>query len=87
MKVERKGVEPSTSALRTQPLRDVSYTAEGVAASDPTACTEDQVSAKDDATTAAQNDPGLQAVVQAWPALPEALRRAILALANWTREP
>lgn len=70
--MERKGVEPSTSALRMQPPRDVSYSAERLTTSDLAACTEDQVSARDDATTAAQTTPALQAVVQAWPALPEA---------------
>jgi hypothetical protein len=87
--VERKGVEPSTSALRTQPLRDVSYSAEGVATSDPAACTAactgNAISANDNAGSTAQNDLDLEAVVEAWPALPDSLRQAIVTLVKAAR--
>ena len=79
--VERKGVEPSTSALRTQPLRDVSYTPEELATSEPDACTAACTGNAVWVNDNAQNDLVLQAVVEAWATLPEHVRATIAMIA------
>ena len=68
-RVERKGVEPSTSALRTQEPTEASESVKDVAASDTDGCS-NCCSSLDD----------LARIVTAWPSLPEPIKRAMLAL-------
>jgi hypothetical protein len=68
-RVDRKGVEPSTSALRTHENTDASITGKELATSDSPAC-----------SNACSNLDDLARIVAAWPSLPAPIRRAMLAL-------
>src|SRR4051794_37454709 len=86
--VERKGVEPSTFALRTRQPTVVSADEKELAATPKSACTKACTSkaqivhgAVEAATThAAGFDVDLAVVVEAWPLLPQAVQAGILAI-------
>jgi hypothetical protein len=69
LEVERKGVEPSTSALRTHEACVTSESNKGLATSENPAC-----------TRACTNLDDLAKIVAAWPMLPEPVRQAMVAL-------
>jgi hypothetical protein len=72
-KVERKGIEPSTSALRTNQHGAEAPEKPGFRAAVPKRCTPG-------CTSAEGLDSDLAKIVAAWQALPEPIRRAMLAL-------
>jgi hypothetical protein len=87
--VERKGVEPSTSALRTQTHTVLSDEPQGLGASDSDACTaactrnaESVHGAAHEPVPTVQKlaDPDLACIVDLWPKLPTAIKAAIVAL-------
>jgi hypothetical protein len=90
--VERKGVEPSTSALRTHEPQNASEADKGLASSDSSACTNACTStpgnATDDTdeplettgTECGSTDSDLVEVIRRWPALPAAIKAGIVAM-------
>ena len=79
--MERKGVEPSTSALRTQEQSVASDGDKGVTSSLSAACTNACTSEAENAN-AETIAPDLQAIIEAWPTLPESIKAGFLALVN-----
>ncbi len=82
--VERKGVEPSTSALRTQQGDDVSANQTEVMETGTgactAACTNEREIGQNRGVPADPIDHDLARLVEIWPNLPEAIRRCILAM-------
>ena len=78
--MERKGVEPSTSALRTQPPRVVTDTDKGFTSTPKAGCTSGCTSEGQNEKVAESLPPELALVVNRWPTLPDALRAGILAM-------
>ena len=82
--MERKGVEPSTSALRTQQTGDASADQQPVTETVPGACTAACTSLEENGqnrgAAADPVDADLARLIEVWPSLPEAIRRAILSL-------
>ncbi len=79
--MERKGVEPSTSALRTQEQSVPSDGGKGLAPTTSAACTT-ACTSEDESTNAEPIDHDLQAIMDAWPTLPAPIKVGILALVN-----
>ena len=92
--VERKGVEPSTFALRTRQAPVASEVGKALTATPSPACTAACTSEAENANanpldgdraTAADDIPAdldLAAIVAAWPSLPGAIRAGIVAMVN-----
>ena len=77
--MERKGVEPSTSALRTQGTHAVSESYKELAATARAACT-NACTFKDENLHGTQADDGLAEVIDNWPTLLGAVKAGILAM-------